>query len=63
LPDLLLYDGLIQNSGKDFQIEVDMRDSRVKRVQFISDDTGCKVSDELIQFFEIENITLNQLKN
>jgi hypothetical protein len=63
LPDLLLYDGIIPNSGMDFQIEVDMRDSRVKRVQFISDEIGCKVSDDFTHFFEIESITLNQLKN
>jgi hypothetical protein len=59
LPDLLLYDGIIPNSGMDFQIEVDIRDSRVKRVQFISDEIGCKVSDDFTQFFELENITLN----
>lgn len=59
LPDLLLYDGLIQNSGKDFQIEVDLRESRVKRVQFISDEIGCKVSDDFTQFFELENFILN----
>jgi hypothetical protein len=59
LPDLVLYDGIIPNSGMDFQIEVDMRDSRVKRVQFISDDTGCKVADELIQYFELKNFILN----
>ena len=59
LPDLLLYDGIIPNSGMDFQIEVDIRDSRVKRVQFISDEIGCKVSDDFTQFFELEDITLN----
>jgi hypothetical protein len=59
LPDLLLYDGLIQNSGKDFQIEVDLRESRVKRVQFISDEIGCKVFDDFTQFFELEYFILN----
>jgi len=59
LPDLLLFDGIIPNSGMDFQIEIDMRDSRVKRVQFISDEIGCKVSNDLTQFFELDNFILN----
>jgi hypothetical protein len=59
LPDLLLFDGIIPNSGMDFQIEINMRDSRVKRVQFISDEIGCKVSNDLTQFFELDNFILN----
>ena len=59
IPDLDLFSGIIANSGEKFEVEVDMRNSRVKRLQFISDDKSCENSVNNPYYFELDGFKLN----
>ena len=58
IPDLDLFNGIIENSGEKFEVEVDMRNSRVKRLQFISDNSSCIISASKLYFFELKDLSL-----